>query len=170
MKINLEKFGEVSLLNFINLTANDNLMILGMRNHPDVKRWMYNSNDISKQDHFKFIDSLKNDLTRQYFLVKKDSHIIGVVYFINIDSEKKTSEFGVYANPLGSLKSKGSILQSIVISYAFDSLNLNSLKLEVFKANENAIKLYEKYSFQYVGTGCSNGEIVLCMELHKANR
>jgi RimJ/RimL family protein N-acetyltransferase len=43
-------------------------------------------------------------------------------------------------------------------------------RLEVFNDNEPAIKLYEKYGFQPVGTGCSNGKTLLCMELNKANK
>jgi len=170
MNINLERFGVVSLSNFIDLSVSDNLMIIAMRNHPNIKKWMYNSNDISEQEHFSFIDSLKNDVTKQYFLVKKGEHIIGVVSFTHIDRDEGISEFGLYANPFDSLKNKGSILQSAVISYAFNFLNLNLLRLEVFNDNEPAIKLYEKYSFQPVGTGCSNGKTLLCMELNKANK
>ena len=96
--------------------------------------------------------------------------MIGVVYFINLDSEKGIAEFGLYANPLEPLKRKGSILQMTVICYAFDFLNLNLLKLEVFEGNEKAIELYEKNNFQYVNAGYYNGRIVLYMELKKVKR
>jgi hypothetical protein len=46
MKVNFEKFGEIEVLNYVDLTPHDKYFVLEMRNHPDIKKWMYNKNKI----------------------------------------------------------------------------------------------------------------------------
>jgi len=89
MKIKLTKFGEIELLNFIDMTHDEKLQVLKMRNHPDVKKWMYNQNDIDLNDHLNFVEALKASKEKQYFVLKQDSQIIGSINFTEIDFETK---------------------------------------------------------------------------------
>jgi len=71
----------VELINFINLEYDEKVMILNWRNHPKVKSVMHNNLDISLDDHLNFIKSLKKRVDKKYFLVKKNSLNIGVLFY-----------------------------------------------------------------------------------------
>lgn len=86
----------VSLLNFTKLSDELLLMILGWRNSPSVAKFMQDKH-ISKQRHFEFVELLKSDKTREYFLVEQGGEYIGVISFVGIG--KADCELGVYANP-----------------------------------------------------------------------
>ncbi|MFT6910008.1 MAG: UDP-4-amino-4,6-dideoxy-N-acetyl-beta-L-altrosamine N-acetyltransferase [Oleiphilaceae bacterium] len=167
--VELENFGKINLVNFIDMSSEEKKCVLNIRNHPDVRMWMYDSEEISQDEHLKFIESLKDNLTRQYFLVKQTHFILGVVYF-NIDTKCEAAEFGLYANPMEAIKGKGSALQETVIIYAFNYLKVSTLKLEVYEKNEKAIKLYKKYNFQLVRTEYKNNKSVLYMKLNVVNK
>jgi len=159
----------IELKNFIDLNDNEKSIILTWRNHNEVKKWMYTNEDIQFENHLKFIESLKNDISREYFLIKKDMQMIGVIYFTAINDKLKECEFGLYANPFEKIAGVGRILEEICIRYAFDFLKLAKLKLEVFECNEKARNLYKKYNFREVGNKVINEKKVICMELERMN-
>jgi UDP-4-amino-4,6-dideoxy-N-acetyl-beta-L-altrosamine N-acetyltransferase len=170
MNVNLEKFGVISLVNFIDLTNDERLKVLEMRNHPEIRKWMYSQELIPIESHLKFICSLKKNVKEQYFLVSKSEKWIGVLCFINIKASTSESEFGFYANPFEITPGAGRILEMASIHYAFEILHLEKLKLEVFCNNKKVVNLHNKYQFECVGNKKVGKKDVLCMELHKANR
>lgn len=167
MKIELSKFGEIELLNFIEMNHGEKLQVLKMRNHPDVKAWMYNQNDIDLSDHLNFIETLKASKRKQYFVLRQGAQIIGSVNFSEIDFETKQAEFGFYANPFVNLLGIGRILEEVSIFYSFNYLGLSKLLLEVFEDNSKVINLHKKYGFKISNTIQVQGRNVFCMELIK---
>mgnify|MGYP004003451387 FL=1 len=162
-KIILEEFGEVDLCNYVNLNENDKALVLSMRNHPEVKKWMYNQNSISKTAHFKFIEGLENGINRRYFLLRQKDNIIGSINFSEINLHHSV-KFGIYVNPFLQLKGAGKLLEATASQYAFIELGVEKLKLEVLSNNERAINFYKKCSFEFVNTKRTNNQGVLCME------
>ncbi len=160
----------IKFINFIDLTADQKKVLLDLRNHPEVRKWMYNSNLISLENHLIYIDSLKDEETKKYFLVETDKQTIGVIYFTKIDLVQKSSEFGLYANLFDKQSNIGNTLMRLVISYAFNDLKLKSLNLEVFENNERAITLYNRFGFKQVCQKNVNNKKVICMELYNENR
>jgi UDP-4-amino-4,6-dideoxy-N-acetyl-beta-L-altrosamine N-acetyltransferase len=165
-KIVLEDFGKVELHNYVNLNTDDKILALDMRNHPQIKKWMYNQNDISKKSHFDFIQTLESDAKRRYFLVKQHKNIIGSINFSQIDLYNSV-EFGIYTNPFESLKGSGAILEAVATHYAFRELGVNKLKLEVLSDNERAINFYKKCGFELIDTRKVNNKYILYMEKNK---
>jgi UDP-4-amino-4,6-dideoxy-N-acetyl-beta-L-altrosamine N-acetyltransferase len=163
-KITLEKFGEVDLCNYVNLNENDKLQVLKMRNHSEVRKWMYSQDSISKIDHFNFIKSLESDIDRCYFLIKQKEIIIGSVNFANIRSNK-LAVFGFYANPFEKILGAGRILELTSLHFIFRELNLSKLTLEVFSDNKQVVNLHKKFGFEIVSEKNKNGKKVFCMEL-----
>lgn len=161
-QIFLDKFGEIELYNFVNLDENDKDFVLSMRNHPQVNKWMHDQDDISKNSHLNFLESLQNDLDRRYFLVKQHKNIIGSINFSNIDLY--SAELGLYTNPFLKLKDLGRILEASASYYAFIELGLSKLCLEVFSRNERAIKFYKRCGFKNVDTGKTNNHNLVYME------
>lgn len=164
MQIQTPNFGEVTLLNFAEASKEELLYVLKMRNHPEIKKWMYNQEDISEQQHFDFVKKLKRDEEKKYFIVKQNESNVGSVNFTNINQEESSAEFGLYANPFLSIPSAGRILEEVATKYAQDELKLKYLKLEVFEQNTRAISFYEKNGFIKMSYRQQDDRDVICMQ------
>ncbi len=156
----------VELIHFIELSNDEKKMVLKWRNHSNVKKWMYNTENILLENHLNFIKTLANQKDKIYFLVKSHQKYIGVIDFTNITSID--CEFGLYTNI--AFKGYGKLLLTTIIEYAFNALHLQKLKAEVFVKNERAISLYKKYDFSAITKKIVNNREVLCMELKNENR
>ncbi len=164
MQIDTQNFGQLTLLNFTDASRDDSFCVLKMRNHPDIKKWMYNQEDISEQQHFDFVEKLKSDALKKYFIVKQNESIVGSINFININQTERAADFGLYANPFVSITGAGRILEEVAIQYAQDILELKCLKLEVFEKNIRAINFYEKNGFTKTAEKRINDQCVICMQ------
>ena len=158
----------IKLLNFIDLKLEEKEMILKWRNHPEIRKWMYNQDEIKLEEHLNFIESLKSRKDKLYFLVKKEDEFIGVIDFLDLD--KKEIFYGIYSNPNSKIMGVGRILNEISIDFAFNSLKAHKLKLEVFEDNIQVRNLYKKYKFRETSQKYVNNKKVICMELENENR
>lgn len=130
------------LKDFTKLDQKELEMVLQWRNDIRIKHFFLQKN-ISLKEHLNFIEKLKNDKTKKYFLVFENSKAIGVIDFVKIN--EKACEFGLYQNP--NLKGYGKVLMKFVLEYAFDTLKVQNLKARAFKDNERAINLYLSFNF-----------------------
>ena len=158
----------IQLLNFIDLKPEEKEMILKWRNHPEIRMWMYNQDEIKLEEHLNFIESLKSRKDKLYFLVKKEEEFIGVIDFLDLD--KKEIFYGIYSNPNSKIMGVGRILNEISIDFAFNSLKAHKLKLEVFEDNIQVRNLHKKYKFRETSQKYVNNKKVICMELENENR
>ncbi len=156
---------KIELITFQDLSKEDKILILNWRNHENVRKWMYNSEKILQENHFKFIESLKISKTNKYFLVLQNKKKIGVIYFTNIDDANKDSEFGLYANP--EIKGVGKLLMDTICDYAFEKMSYNKLTAEVFDSNKRAISLYLGKNFKQFKAKIIDEKKIICMELIK---
>lgn len=156
----------IELINFTQLNLSEVKMVLKWRNNPDVRKWMYNQDEILLENHLAFIKSLKSKKDKLYFLVKKDNEYIGVIDFHNIKDQSLI--MGIYTNP--SIKGFGKILLENIINYSFDVLKVKKIFSEVFSGNTKAYELYKKYNFIKTDIKIVNNKEVICMELKNENR
>lgn len=157
----------IQLLNFIDLKPEEKEMILKWRNHPEIRMWMYNQDEIKLEEHLNFIESLKSRKDKFYFLVKKEEEFIGVIDFTQL-VEKKSVHMGIYSNL--NLKGNGQILLNKIIDYSFNYLKVERVFSEVFVENEKAYSLYKKFNFKDISEKTVNNKKVICMELENENR
>ena len=144
---NLEIDG-FSLINFLNATKKELEMVRRWRNHPEVKKWMYNQHEITPDEHINFINSLKYSRNKAYWIVKHYTAYIGILSFTNINVIDEYAYLGIYSNPYERIKGAGKTLMSLAIKIAFRFFKLRTLKLEVFESNTRAINLYSKFGFK----------------------
>jgi UDP-2,4-diacetamido-2,4,6-trideoxy-beta-L-altropyranose hydrolase/UDP-4-amino-4,6-dideoxy-N-acetyl-beta-L-altrosamine N-acetyltransferase len=162
-KASLEGFGEIVLCNYVNLDENDKALALSMRNHPEIKKWMYSQDSISNAAHCEFIERLESRTDRRYFLVKRKNNIIGSINFSKINFENSVY-FGIYTNPFLQIKGAGRLLESVASQYAFIELGVKKIKLEVYSDNEKAINFYKKCNFNLINIKKVNNQNIMCME------
>lgn len=158
----------IELINFTETTSEEREMVLEWRNHPDIRKWMFNTGVISPQEHRQFIASLPDKTDRVYYIVKKDGRYIGVIDFNSIDPEAKNAKLGIYAGP--GVRGAGGVLMQIIIDLAFEFLEVESLLSEVFAENTGAAKLYDRFGFKETGTREMNGRKLIIMEIKNENR
>ena len=158
----------IELVNFIDLDYKEKIEILSWRNHPNVRKWMFNDDIIELDEHLAYINSLQEKEDRVYFLVKQYGKPIGVIDITNIDNKNLKAEIGLYANPM--LKGVGSLLMNSLIKYSFENLKLKKIVAKVFEENIRAIKLYKKFNFIKISEENVNNKKVICMELINENR
>ena len=152
MQLNNIIFENYKAINFINATDNQNNQILELRNHVEIRKWMYSQNIISENDHQNFIQKLKQDLNNYYWSVFNEKEdFIGVIYLNQINYIHKHAYLGIYTNIASKTSAKGQILLKILKKIAFSDLKLHSLKLEVFSTNLNAINFYKREGFEQEG-------------------
>ena len=137
---------DIVLINFTDLSLEQKKMILEWRNHSNIKKWMYNQEDISLENHLKFIDSLKSNKDKLYFLLKESGECIGVIDFYNF--KDNSCDIGLYQNP--NLKGRGQNIMNTICKYAFGYLNLRNIFAEVIISNTKAYDLYHQFGFKIV--------------------
>lgn len=90
-----------------------------------------------------------------YFGIERitDSQLIGIVSLVDINWVNRNCKFGFF---IGEEKDRssgfGSEALELTINYAFNSLNLLKIYLEVAEFNLGAINLYKKKGFQIEGS------------------
>lgn len=169
MIVNTPSFGEIFLTNFTNLSYEDKIRVLEMRNHPKVRAQMYNQDIIDQSNHITFIDSLKDNSNKQYFTVEYQQSVVGVIYFTDIDQTDLSAVFGVYANLYEKVSRAGSILMESALTYFKDKTDLQKVSLEVYKSNEIAMNLYIKFDFVADNQFSKDGDEVISMVLDRNN-
>jgi len=116
---------------------------------------MYDTNEISLQNHLNFIDNMPKN---KIYLKAED---LGVINFKIIND---TAELGIHKNP--DKKKVGNILLKTAIEYAFNELNAKKIILYIFEDNLKAINLYKKFGFKEI----DKKDNIIKMELLKSEK
>lgn len=103
-------------------------------------------------DWFNKLSTDKNNKMVFFSIVDKENHIIGYTQLTNINWINRNCYFGIIiGNKEYRGKGVGFEVLELMIKYAFETLNLHKIILEVADFNKTAIKLYEKYGFVLEG-------------------
>ncbi|WP_199770120.1 UDP-4-amino-4,6-dideoxy-N-acetyl-beta-L-altrosamine N-acetyltransferase [Helicobacter mesocricetorum] len=132
------------LKDFVELNTQEQNLVYRWRTHKNIAKFM-KSQVFSWEEHLKFLESLKEDFSKRYFLVFQDNTAIGVIDFVDICEE--SCEFGMYQSP--DLKGFGGLLMQTLLDYAFQTLEVKHLYARALSINTKAISLYLRYGFNF---------------------
>ena len=135
-------------IGFERLSTIQSNYVLRMRNHPDIRRWMSNCEEISNEEHNEFMEKLSADSQSRYYLIVENNDTLGVINFRNITASDSSAFFGVYANPFLIRKGTGTKLLHCAVDIALTTLEVDFLKLTVLEKNEKAKRLYKNFGFK----------------------
>lgn len=110
------------------------------RNLPEVRKYMYNTQIISLEEHLKWIKSLKNNNSIKVYYSIMNNEKIGV----NILRKKSEStyEWGLYLNnKVEKGKGIGKIVGEKFLKFIFQVLEIRILEYEVLEENIPSLKL-----------------------------
>ena len=139
-EIEVEDYKE--LLDFMKKVKGETNFLLGYPN--EIK--------MSYEDEKEHIKKVKSSETSNYFVVMKNSKIIGCIGF-NGNTTRKMKHYGTIGiSVLKEYWGRGiaTALLEKLISWAKEK-GIKKINLDVFENNERAIKLYEKFGFKLEG-------------------
>lgn len=161
--------GEFTYRNFITLSRDELLMILKERNHPDVKKWMFTNDDILENDHFSFVDSLKNRNDAYYWLMEYHGVPIGVLSLIHIDYDLEEGEAGYYLFASQQNSGIGLDMQFYYKKLFFNHFGMRNLPGTIMWGNSNAYQMSLFLGAVVDNTIEQNGRKYIVMHTPKEN-
>ena len=133
----------------------DEGMIARIENHPDPRSTLFYALPTTLEQQKEKIDGFLNDSNSILFTICRieDEKPIGETALFRIDWVGRTAIFYIgIADRENWSKRYGSESTSLMVDYAFNTLNLNRIQLHVAIENETAVKVYEKTGFKIEGT------------------
>ena len=140
--------------------------IRNLRNSENKNGTFKNIKYITKEEQKKWFSNYINNSNDKMFMINFNNKYVGTVAIYNIDNKQGLAEFGrilvkeeYRGNCIGLKATKG------ICKYAFETLGLNKIILEVFKDNINAFNLYKKIGFKVVDIDIVENREIVLMEL-----
>ena len=93
-RTNTIEVGLYSYKNFVTLNKRQIDSVWEWRNHPDIRKYMYNSDIISYENHLRFLEALFEREDVAYWLVAKGERVVGVTNLTSIDLKTSRAELG----------------------------------------------------------------------------
>ncbi|WP_456392304.1 UDP-2,4-diacetamido-2,4,6-trideoxy-beta-L-altropyranose hydrolase [Nitratifractor sp.] len=157
----IRKAPRYTTIDFPAMDESQKRRVLEWRNDPKVRKWMYNRSPISWKDHLRWIEGLRDQETRRYWLVQRAESDIGIIDLVDIDPKSKRANIGLYADP--ERRGEGVFLMLILMKKA-EEVGLKTLRAEVFAENLRAIQLYRFFGFEEQSLKRVDGREIIVME------
>jgi UDP-4-amino-4,6-dideoxy-N-acetyl-beta-L-altrosamine N-acetyltransferase len=130
------------------LGAEDRDRVLGWRNSPDVRAYMYTDHLISPEEHARWFAGIPGDAARQYWIIEMDGAPVGLANLYDIDRRNQRCAWAYYlADPSVRGLGLGSYVEYWMLEYVFEGLKLAKLWCEVLASNEPVWRLHETFGF-----------------------
>jgi RimJ/RimL family protein N-acetyltransferase len=136
------------------LDREDAPLLVPWFNDPEVARHLLRHRPLNLRDEEAFIDRVnqsEHDVGLGIVLRATDQ-LIGVTGFHLMDFKNRHCSFGISIGDKGEWgKGYGTEATSLMVQYAFDTLNLNRVWLHVYEYNQRGLRAYEKVGFKREG-------------------
>lgn len=102
----------------------------------------------------KYLENKNMDLETTAFAIVdlKTDKMVGTLSLENISYNNRTAILGIFiGDPDYRSNGYGTEAIKLLLDFAFNYMNLNSIKLDVLSCNERAVKCYTKCGFKEVG-------------------
>lgn len=132
---------------------------LNMVNDIEVQKYIsHNRKEYALEDELEWIENKLKENAVVFSMIEKGTNdFIGNIEIMDIENNK--GELGIAIISLKQNKRFGQEAIKKIIDYAFNTLNLDSLDLNVYDFNPRAICCYEKVGFKRLGQGKTKEDI-----------
>jgi UDP-4-amino-4,6-dideoxy-N-acetyl-beta-L-altrosamine N-acetyltransferase len=140
------------LFQLIDLNKETQLQVLEIRNEEYIREWMFTGNKINSEEHFAWIEWLKNDKSQIcLIIINEEDQPFGAVNIKNIDKKNEIAELGFYKSQ--NIIEKGLMTKSLstAIDYSFKTLGLEKIYSEVFEGNTKSLAIHKRLLFTEEG-------------------
>lgn len=128
------------------VTENDIQKIYEWRNHPEIRKFMFNSDKIKSEDHVSYWKKRLADPELFSFIIMSEGRGIG---FVKFDKMENGYDIGIVLDPSEQKKGLGTEAISIAIKKAKE-FGIKKLIVRVKPENMASQKIFEKNDFKKV--------------------
>ena len=146
-------------INFVNVSEDLIFDYLEMVNDIEVQKYISNNRHAyTYEDEVNWVDRKLKEKALVFSMIEKDTdEFIGNIEIMDI--KNNVAEMGISITRRKQDKHFGEESIKRLIKYAFETLNLDALELNVFDFNPRGIRCYEKCGFKKDGLKGKSGEI-----------
>lgn len=128
----------------------DLALVLGWRNHADVRRYMYTQHEIKLDEHERWFERASAD-RKKHLLIFEVNHVpLGHVN-LNEVATGGIVEWGFYVAP-DAPKGTGRQLGRAALCHSFDQLNFHKVCGQVLAHNDKSIQFHQSLGFANEGS------------------
>lgn len=122
-------------------------------NDPEIARAVLRVLPVSMHEHIQWYEKIISEKNRVTFAIEttKNKQYIGNIGLTNIDWRNRKGNLWVYLDKKVWSRGYGKEAIVLLVEYAFKSLNLNKIYLDVGVFNEKAVRLYRSAGFKEEG-------------------
>lgn len=131
------------------MTKNDLSLVLQWRNHPSVRKYMFNQNEINEEEHKLWFKNTSVDKGRYLFIFEKTGEPQGFMNFHKLFGGD-VIDWGFYLSP-NAEKGTGNMLGKTALAYAFENLNLHKVCGQAIAYNEKSKRFHLRLGFKEEG-------------------
>ena len=130
-------------------------LLVKWRNAPEIYQHFYGQEPLSLVMQKAWFEKLLQKPDEHLWIIEAQETgvAIGTVGLVHIDWRNRKAEWGRFLIYPDDYRhgGYGSEVESLILRYVFDHMNLNRLQCEVFGENEAVIALHRKFGFQQEG-------------------
>ena len=131
------------------LRPDDQDRILGWRNSPDVRPYMYTDHLIPAGEHARWWAGIAADPRRRYWIIEAGGLPVGLANLYDIDRGRRLCAWAYYlADPSVRGMGLGSFVEYWMLQQVFETQGLHKLWCEVLVSNEPVWRLHETFGFR----------------------
>lgn len=142
---------DVELRALQDLSPDDQMKILSIRNQDGVRKNMYHDLIIREAEHRAWLERLKDANDTKFFAVYSNGALVGGASLNAINTENKRADWAFYLDETVQGKGLGAALEFTFLDYVFYKTRLEKLNCEVLAFNEPVIRLHKKFGFVQEG-------------------
>ncbi|GFI21979.1 spermidine N(1)-acetyltransferase [Lachnospiraceae bacterium] len=127
-------------------------MLEWMHDKDIIQNFRFPFEQATLQSVTNFIDNSFSNLNRHFAIVNESDMYLGTVSLKNISQEDQSAEYAIVLRSVARGTEAATLATKDILHYAFDTLKLHKVYLNVLERNERARHFYIKYGFVYEGT------------------
>ena len=125
-------------------------LVLAWRNHPEIRRYMFSTHEISTEEHRSWFERASHDSARHLLIYEQEKVPLGFVNLRVVDLAAGIVDWGFYISPEAP-RGTGTFLGKAVARHVFRTLGLHKLYGQVLKFNERSLRFLLRLGFQQEG-------------------
>ena len=123
--------------------------VLGWRNHPSVRAFMYTQHEIAPQEHVRWFERASVEARRHLLIYEEEGVPCGFVNFTETNAGRN-SAWGFYAAPEAP-RGAGRRMGRAGLAYGFDHIGFHKISGEALAHNEKSIRFHLTLGFAQEG-------------------
>jgi len=124
-------------------------LVFSWRNHPEVRRYMFNSAEIAWDEHAAWFASASRNAHKHLLVYELDGVLLGFISFSE-SAVGGVAEWGFHAAPEAP-KGTGKCMLGLALNYGFTQLELHKVSAQVLQGNPRSLALHRQLGFTEEG-------------------